>query len=40
MDTVLLCSAYLPPVSFFTAINSGGDVLIEQYIGTHWNRPI
>ena len=31
MDTVLLCSAYLPPVSFFTAINSGGDVLIEQY---------
>lgn len=30
MDTVLLCSAYLPPVSFFTAINSGGDVLIEQ----------
>ena len=31
MDTVLLCSAYLPSVSFFTAINSGGDVLIEQY---------
>ena len=31
MNTVLLCSAYLPPVSFFTAINSGGDVLIEQY---------
>lgn len=31
MDTILLCSAYLPPVSFFTAINSGGDVLIEQY---------
>ena len=31
MDTVLLCSAYLPPVSFFTAINSGGDVLMEQY---------
>ena len=31
MDTVLLSSAYLPPVSFFTAINSGGDVLIEQY---------
>ena len=31
MDTLLLCSAYLPPVSFFTAINSGGDVLIEQY---------
>ena len=31
MDTVLLCSAYLPPISFFTAINSGGDVLIEQY---------
>ena len=31
MDNVLLCSAYLPPISFFTAINSGGDVLIEQY---------
>ena len=31
MQTVLLPSAYLPPVSFFTAINSGGDVLIEQY---------
>ena len=31
MQTVLLTSAYLPPVSFFTAINSGGDVLIEQY---------
>ncbi len=31
MNTVLLSSAYLPPVSFFTAINSGGDVLIEQY---------
>ena len=31
MDTVLLSSAYLPPVSFFTAINSGGDVLIEQH---------
>ena len=31
MDTALLSSAYLPPVSFFTAINSGGDVLIEQY---------
>ena len=31
MDTILLSSAYLPPVSFFTAINSGGDVLIEQY---------
>lgn len=31
MNTILLCSAYLPPVSFFTAINSGGDVLIEQY---------
>ena len=31
MQTTLLCSAYLPPVSFFTAINSGGDVLIEQY---------
>ena len=31
MDTVLLCSAYLPPISFFTAINSGGDVLMEQY---------
>ena len=31
METILLCSAYLPPVSFFTAINSGGDVLIEQY---------
>ena len=31
MQSILLCSAYLPPVSFFTAINSGGDVLIEQY---------
>lgn len=31
MQDVLLCSAYLPPVSFFTAIKSGGDVLIEQY---------
>jgi hypothetical protein len=31
METILLPSAYLPPVSFFTAINSGGDVLIEQY---------
>ena len=28
MNTVLLSSAYLPPVSFFTAIKSGGDVLI------------
>ena len=31
MQTTLLSSAYLPPISFFTAINSGGDVLIEQY---------
>jgi len=31
MDTILLCSAYLPPVSFFTAIKKGGDVVIEQY---------
>ena len=31
MQTILLSSAYLPPVSFFTAIKSGGDVLIEQY---------
>ena len=31
METTLLSSAYLPPVSFFTAINKGGDVLIEQY---------
>ncbi|MBO7437404.1 MAG: WbqC family protein [Bacteroidaceae bacterium] len=31
MESVLLSSAYLPPVRFFTAINSGGDVLIEQY---------
>ena len=31
MPTTLLSSAYLPPISFFTAINSGGDVLIEQY---------
>ena len=31
MQSVLLPSAYLPPVSFFTAINNGGDVLIEQY---------
>ncbi len=31
MDNTLLCSAYLPPVNFFTVIKSGGDVLIEQY---------
>ena len=31
MPTTLLSSAYLPPISFFTAINNGGDVLIEQY---------
>ena len=31
MDNTLLCSAYLPPVNFFTAIKSGGDVLIEQH---------
>ena len=31
MLTTLLSSAYLPPISFFTAIKSGGDVLIEQY---------
>lgn len=31
MENILLSSAYLPPVSFFTAINSGGDVLIEQF---------
>jgi len=31
MENILLSSAYLPPVSFFTAIKSGGDVLIEQY---------
>ena len=31
METTLLCSAYLPPVSFFTAIKNGGDVVIEQY---------
>jgi hypothetical protein len=31
METTLLSSAYLPPVSFFTAIKNGGDVLIEQY---------
>ena len=31
METVLLSSAYLPPVSFFTAMNTGGDVLFEQY---------
>ena len=31
MDNTLLCSAYLPPVNFFTAIKSGGDILIEQY---------
>ena len=31
MDTILLTSAYLPPISFFTAINRGGDVLVEQY---------
>ena len=31
MPTTLLSSAYLPPINFFTAINSGGDVLIEQY---------
>ena len=42
METVLLSSAYLPPVSFFTAMNSGGDVLFEQYDNyckqTHRNR--
>lgn len=27
----LLCSAYLPPISFFTAIYNGGDVILEQY---------
>ena len=31
MPTTLLSSAYLPPINFFTAFNSGGDVLIEQY---------
>ena len=31
MQKILLSSAYLPPVGFFTAIKSGGDVLIEQY---------
>ena len=31
MQDILLSSAYLPPVSFFTAIKNGGDVLIEQY---------
>ena len=31
MESILLSSAYLPPISFFTAIKSGGDVLIEQY---------
>ena len=31
MLTTLLSSAYLPPISFFTAIKSGGDVLIEQF---------
>jgi hypothetical protein len=31
MQDTLLSSAYLPPVSFFTAIKNGGDVLIEQY---------
>ena len=31
METTLLSSAYLPPVSFFTAIKNGGDVLIEQH---------
>ena len=31
METTLLCSAYLPPINFFTAINNGGDVLIEQF---------
>ena len=31
MDNTLLCSAYLPPLNFFTAIKIGGDVLIEQY---------
>jgi hypothetical protein len=27
----LLCSAYLPPITFFTAICNGGDVVFEQY---------
>jgi len=31
MEPVLLSSAYLPPVSFFSAMNNGADVLIEQY---------
>ncbi|MCQ2083059.1 MAG: WbqC family protein [Bacteroidaceae bacterium] len=31
MPTVLLSSAYLPPVSFFTAMNGASEVLIEQY---------
>lgn len=31
MDTVLLSSAYLPPVSFFSAMNKGADVLVEQF---------
>jgi len=31
MQDTLLCSAYLPPISFFTAIKNGGDVVIEQY---------
>ncbi len=31
MEPVLLCSAYLPPVSFFSAMKNGADVLIEQH---------
>lgn len=31
----LLCSAYLPPISFFTAICNGGDVVFEQYDNYH-----
>lgn len=31
MQDTLLCSAYLPPISFFTAIKNGGDVVIEQF---------
>ncbi len=31
MRTVLLSSAYLPPVSFFSAMAGASDVIIEQY---------
>ena len=31
MNQPLLCSAYMPPIHFFTAMASSGEVFIEQY---------